>query len=99
MAQPTRTIETLTQLADVTKEIDRLQAERDRLVGAARSERQSWRAIADALGVSHQAAWKAHRTAAASVERVRSRSDLSEAQAMALAKEVQREVRGERARG
>ena len=95
MTQQPRTIETLTQLADVTKQIDRLQAERDRLVGAARSEHQSWRAIADALGVSHQAAWKAHRNAAATVEAVRGRSDLAEAQAMALAKDVQREVRSE----
>jgi len=83
----------------VSREIDRLQTERERLVRSARSERHSWRAIADALGVTRQAAWKAHRTAEAAIDRIRGRSGLSEGEAMALAKEAQHEVRGEHRRG
>jgi len=91
--------ETLVLLEEVGQEIDRLQAERDRLVAAARAEHRSWRAIADALGVSRQAAWTTHRISEAVVDRVRSHRDLSEADAMALSKELQREARIKRKRG
>ncbi len=94
MTQP-RATETLALLEEVSQEIDRLQAERARLVATARAEHRSWRAIADALGVSRQAAWKTHRVSEAVVEQVRSHSDLSEAQAMTLSKELQREARSE----
>lgn len=94
MAQPRHATKTLVRLEEVGQEIERLQAERERLVAAARAEHRSWRAIADALGVSRQAAWKTHRLSQATVDRVRDHSDLSEAQAMALSKELQREARG-----
>ncbi|MFN8519420.1 MAG: hypothetical protein U0667_08550 [Chloroflexota bacterium] len=93
MNQQRGATETLVLLEEVSQQIDRLEAERERLVAAARAENRSWRAIADALGVSRQAAWKTHRVAGAVVQQIRDRSDLSEADAMALSKELQREVR------
>jgi hypothetical protein len=91
-----RRTETLDRLTSVSDEIDRLQAERDELVARARAEHRSWQAIATALGVTRQAAWKAHRDAAATIERVRGRSELSEAEAMTVVKAAQREVRERR---
>lgn len=99
MNQQRRATETLVLLEEVGQQIERLEAERERLVAAARAENRSWRAIADALGVSRQAAWKTHRVAGVVVQQVRNRSDLSEADAMALSKELQGEVRSETDRG
>jgi len=90
--------QTVSRLMTVNTEIARLERERDTLVGVAREERQSWHSIADALGVSRQAAWAAYREGAASVDRIRSRSSLSETEAMALAKDAVREVRSEKGR-
>lgn len=85
--------ETLTELADVSQAIARLEARRDSLVAAARSEQLTWQAISEVLGVSRQAAWKAHRTTSPAIARVRARSGLDEAQAMQLSKAALREAR------
>ena len=100
MADPRRQkpSQTVSRLITLNKQIEHLEHERDRLVLAARAERQSWRTIADALGVSRQAAWAAYREGAATVDRIRSRSALSESEAMALAKEAVGEVRLEHGR-
>lgn len=89
---------TVSRLIVVDQQIKELQIERADLVRAARAERQSWRSIAEALGVSRQAAWEAHRASAAAVENIRSRSALSEAAAMTVAKDALRESRAHRSR-
>ena len=91
--RPTRTLERLTR---VSKEIDRLESERVALVARARGENGSWQAIADALGVTRQAAWKAHRDAAPTIEQIRARSELTEGEARRLVKTAQQEVRRQR---
>jgi hypothetical protein len=87
--------ETVRQLATVEARIRRLQRERERLIADARAERESWRAIAAALGVSRQAAWQAHREGAVVVAQIRSRSSLSDEAAMAVARAALRDVRRE----
>jgi hypothetical protein len=84
------------RLRSVSREIEKLEDERTALVNAARAERQSWRSIADALGVSRQAAWSAHRAAAGTVDAIRSRSDLTEDEAADLAAQALREAREQR---
>jgi hypothetical protein len=83
------------RLATVEARIRRLQRERERLIADARAERESWRAIAAALGVSRQAAWQAHREGAVVVAQIRSRSSLSDEAAMAVARTALRDVRRE----
>ena len=87
--------ETVRRLATVEARIRRLQRERERLIGDARAERESWQAIAAALGVSRQAAWQAHREGAAVVAQIRSRSNLSDEAAVAVARSALRDVRRE----
>jgi hypothetical protein len=87
--------ETVRRLATVEAQIRRLQRERERLIGDARAERESWQAIAAALGVSRQAAWQAHREGAVVVAQIRSRSDLTDEAAMAVARSAVSEVRRE----
>ncbi len=60
---------------------------------AAREQRQSWRPIAEALGVSRQAAWSAHTAAAETIDAIRSRSELTEDEAATRAAQALREVR------
>jgi hypothetical protein len=86
---------TVRLLATVEARIRRLQRERERLIADARAERESWRAIAAALGVSRQAAWQAHREGAVVVAQIRSRSSLSDEAAMAVARTALRDVRRE----
>jgi len=83
------------RLAAVDARIRRLQREREQLIKDARAERESWQAIAAALGVSRQAAWQAHREGAIVVAQIRSRSNLSDEAAMAVARSALREVRRE----
>jgi len=83
------------RLAAVDARIRRLQREREQLIKDARAERESWQAIAAALGVSRQAAWQAHREGAIVVAQIRSRSKLSDEAAMAVARSALREVRRE----
>jgi hypothetical protein len=73
--------ETVRRLATVEARIRRLQRARERLIGDARAERESWQAIAAALGVSRQAAWQACREGAIVVAGNRARSNLSDAKA------------------
>jgi len=87
--------ETVRHLATVEARIRRLQRERERLIGDARAERESWQAIAAALGVSRQAAWQAHRNGAVVVAQIRSRSNLSDEAAVAVARSALRDVRRE----
>jgi hypothetical protein len=87
--------ETVRRLATVEARIRRLQRERERLIGDARAERESWQAIAAALGVSRQAAWQAHREGAVVVAQIRSRSNLSDEAAVAVARSALRDVRRE----
>jgi hypothetical protein len=87
--------ETVRRLATVEARIRRLQRERERLIADARAERESWQAIAAALGVSRQAAWQAHREGAVVVAQIRSRSSLSDEAAMAVARTALRDVRRE----
>jgi hypothetical protein len=87
--------ETVRRLATVEARIRRLQRERERLIADARAERESWRAIAAALGVSRQAAWQAHRDGAIVVAQIRSRSSLSDEAAMAVGRTALRDVRRE----
>jgi len=87
--------ETVRRLATVEARIRRLQRERERLISDARAERESWQAIAAALGVSRQAAWQAHREGAVVVAQIRSRSTLSDEAAMAVARSALRDVRRE----
>jgi hypothetical protein len=87
--------ETVRRLATVEARIRRLQRERERLIQDARAERESWQAIAAALGVSRQAAWQAHRDGAVAVAQIRSRSDLTDEAAMAVARSALRDVRRE----
>lgn len=75
--------------------VERLQRERDRLVADARDERASWQTIAAALGVSRQAAWQAHREGAVVVAQIRSRSNLSDEAAIAVAQSALSDVRCE----
>jgi predicted DNA-binding protein YlxM (UPF0122 family) len=82
----------------VDQQIKQLQTERADLVRAARAERQSWRSIAEALGVSRQAVWEAHRASTAVVEQIRSRSTLSETEAMTVATDALRESRAQQPR-
>lgn len=84
------------RLSSVSREIRRLEAERTALVRAARVEHQSWRSIADALGVSRQAAWSAHRAAADTIDAIRSRSELTEDEAATRAAQALREMREHR---
>jgi hypothetical protein len=87
--------ETVRRLATVEARIRRLQRERERLIADARAERESWRAIAGALGVCRQAAWQAHRDGAIVVAQIRSRSSLSDEAAMAVGRTALRDVRRE----
>jgi len=87
--------QTVRRLAAVEARIRRLLRERERLIGDARAERESWQAIASALGVSRQAAWQAHREGALVVAQIRSRSDLTDGAAMAVARSALSEVRRE----
>ena len=87
--------QTVRRLAAVDARIRRLQREREQLIKDARAERESWQAIAAALGVSRQAAWQAHREGAIVVAQIRSRSILSDEAAMAVARSALREVRRE----
>jgi len=77
------------------RRIRRLLCEREQLIKDARDERESWQAIASALGVSRQAAWQAHREGAVVVAQIRSRSDLTDEAAMAVARSALRDVRRE----
>ena len=86
---------TVRRLATVEARIRRLQRERERLIEDARAERESWQAIAAALGVSRQAAWQAHRKGAVVVAQIRSRSNLSDDAAVAVARSALRDVRRE----
>lgn len=87
--------ETVRRLATVEARIRRLQREREHLIADARAERESWQAIAAALGVSRQAAWEAHHEGAVVVAQVRSRSNLSDEAAIAVARSALRDVRRE----
>ena len=87
--------QTVRRLAAADAQIRRLQREREQLIKDARAERESWQAIAAALGVSRQAAWQAHREGAIVVAQIRSRSNLSDEAAMAVARSALREVRRE----
>jgi len=91
----TPTGETVRRLATVEARIRRLQRERERLIGDARAERESWQTIAAALGVSRQAAWQAHREGPVVVAQIRSRSNLSDEAAVAVARSALRDVRRE----
>ena len=53
--------ETLVELAEVTGQLGELQARQDALAARARAAGASWAQIADALGVSPQAAHKRYR--------------------------------------
>ena len=87
--------ETVRRLATVDARIRRLQRERERLIADARAERASWQTIAAALGVSRQAAWQAHREGAVIVAQIRSRSDLTDEAAIAVARSALSDVRRE----
>ncbi len=68
-------------------------------VADARKQNQSWSAIADAIGVSRQAAWKLYNGLLSAVlDEARAKSSLSEEEALELARTELTELRRSRRR-
>ena len=84
------------RIVELQQQIRGLESQRQGLIEAARAEEATWQAIADALGVSRQAAWESADRGRRALERVRTRRDLDEAAARELASEALAEVRAGR---
>jgi transposase-like protein len=98
MNAPTTT-DPLERLRGVRAEEQRLEGEKRRLIAMARQRGASWTEIGEVLGVSKQAAWQQYQQEITAVlDRVRTRGDLDEEEAFALAAQELREVRRQRRR-
>lgn len=89
----TKEVTTIQQIVRVQGQIRGLELQRQRLIAAARDERVTWQAIADALGVSRQAAWESYARGRQVLAGIRERSDLDEDSARDLVAEALAEVR------
>ena len=84
---------TTERIARIQHRIRSLESQKQQMIMEAREESVTWQAIAEALGVSRQAAWESYARGRHVLDRVRERSDLDEEAARTLAGEALAEVR------